>query len=571
MHTSEGKFQLKKIAFSIFALIFSILTFAPNQFASERGVSVTLTTSEGNRIELYRGSYALIVGNSNYTNGWDPIPGAIGDVNEIAKVLEKQGFNVTLKTDLNRNGFSRAISEFSLKYGKAEDNRLLFYFAGHGYTQKMVTGDELGYLVMANAPLPEKDLIGFSISSIDMQSVVTQAKIIRARHVLFMFDSCFSGSIINMRERVVPKSISDKVKYPVRQFITAGRANEPVPDQSVFKQAFLDLLEGRDEEPIPDNYITGEELGLYLKIKVPKYNPYQHPQYGKIRDPRLDKGDFVFVLKGPVQLGQSNRLTSELEAEKKRLTDEAARVERELKQIKTLIAQRKKLETEESRPLVTEKKALEENKSKQLETQTPENEKQKLAYIPKKVQVAKVSLRKEPRILTENGINSIVEKYSFFDKERQPFGTFANNFIDNQDGTITDSVTDLRWQKKGSMRSLSRRQATSYLKKLNKERFAGYSNWRLPTIEELASLLVFAKINGLHINTLFDRKQNKCWSADSLPSDQTDLYQEDWIVSFFNAHITHASWSRARDATISYQKWYEKDSSNYVRAVRSLK
>ena len=38
--------------------------------------------------------------------------------------------------------------------------------------------------------------------------------------------------------------------------------NEPVPDKSVFKQAFLDLLEGRDEEPVPDNYITGEELGL---------------------------------------------------------------------------------------------------------------------------------------------------------------------------------------------------------------------------------------------------------------------------------------------------------------------
>lgn len=228
----------------------------------------------------------------------------------------------------------------------------------------MVTGEELGSLVMANAPLPEKDLIGFSLSSVDMQSVVTQAKIIRARHVLFMFDSCFSGSIINMRESVVPNSISDKVKYPVRQFITAGRANEPVPDQSVFKRAFLDLLEGRDEEPIPDSYITGEELGLYLKVKVPKYNPNQHPQYGKIRDPRLDKGDFVFVLKSPVQIDQSNRLTSELEAEKKRLTDEAARVERELEQINALIAQRKKLGTEEARRLEVGKKALAEKNAR---------------------------------------------------------------------------------------------------------------------------------------------------------------------------------------------------------------
>ena len=82
----------------------------------------------------------------------------------------------------------------------------------------------------------------------------------------------------------------------MRQFITAGRAGEIVPDHSDFKQAFLDLVEGRAREPFPDGYITGEELGFYLKNQVPVYNPAQHPQYGKIRNPKLDKGDFVFVL-----------------------------------------------------------------------------------------------------------------------------------------------------------------------------------------------------------------------------------------------------------------------------------
>ena len=69
-----------------------------------------------------------------------------------------------------------------------------------------------------------------------------------------------------------------------------------MPDHSDFKQAFLDLLDGRAPEPFPDGYITGEELGFYLKNQVPVYNPAQHPQYGKIRNPKLDKGDFVFVL-----------------------------------------------------------------------------------------------------------------------------------------------------------------------------------------------------------------------------------------------------------------------------------
>lgn len=261
-----------------------------------RGIQVIARTPEGNKIPLYRNSYALVVGNGNYTKGWDPLPGAIQDVKDVAKALEKKGFKVTLKADLTKDVFNRAFWKFCHKYGKNKDNRLLFYYAGHGHTQEMATGEDLGYLVMVDAPVPEKDPMGFSLSSVDMQIVVTQAKLIKARHVLFMFDSCFSGSILNLRERVVPQNISESIRLPVRQFITAGRANESVPDHSVFKQAFLDLLEGRDREPIPDGYITGEELGLYLKCKVPEYNPTQHPQFGKIRDPKLDKGDFLFTL-----------------------------------------------------------------------------------------------------------------------------------------------------------------------------------------------------------------------------------------------------------------------------------
>jgi hypothetical protein len=260
--------------------------------------NVPLTSSTGQTTPLYQDSYALVVGNGAYKGGFDPLRGALRDVKDVAGALQKQGFTVTLKTDLTRDGFMAALNEFVLVHGKSEENRLLFYYAGHGYTHKMANDEDLGYLVMIDAPDPDKDPMGFSRASVDMQTLITQAKMIRSKHVLFMFDSCFSGTVLDLRERVTPQAISDNARNPVRQFITAGRANEPVPDQSVFKQAFLDLLEGREPEPIPDGYITGEELGLYLKNKVPYYNSSQHPQYGKIRDPRLDKGDFVFLASG---------------------------------------------------------------------------------------------------------------------------------------------------------------------------------------------------------------------------------------------------------------------------------
>ena len=264
-------------------------------------MELQVKTKNGSTIDLYHESYALIVGNGNYTNGWDTLPGAIKDVEEVATALEKNGFNVTLKTDVTRNEFDGLFSTFVREHGRDEDNRLIFYYAGHGHTEKMATDEQLGYLVMVDAPLPAKDTKGFDKASIDMVSLVTEAKKIRARHVLYMFDSCFSGAMLNLREQVTPESITDQVKHPVRQFITAGRADEPVPDHSTFKQAFLDLLTGLDREPIPDGYITGEELGLYLKSKVPEYNPSQHPQYGKINDPKLNKGDFVFLAGGKIQ------------------------------------------------------------------------------------------------------------------------------------------------------------------------------------------------------------------------------------------------------------------------------
>ena len=251
-------------------------------------------------------SYALIVGNGNYTH-WDSLPGALQDVKEVKDVLEAHGFDVTLETDMNKVDFEGALAEFAFESGKDEDSRLLFYYAGHGYTRKAANGQDLGYLVMVDAPTLATDEIGFEVASIDMSSLVTQAEKIQARHVLFMFDSCFSGTIFNVRNELqLPEGILDSVKYPVRQFITAGRAGETVPDCSYFKVAFLDLIQGRVPEPFSDGYITGEELGYYLKNKVPKYNKNQHPQYGKIHDPNLDKGDFVFVLP---QTGNSSRVT----------------------------------------------------------------------------------------------------------------------------------------------------------------------------------------------------------------------------------------------------------------------
>ena len=284
--------------FLFFCIFCSAIVFiTATELFPQRGMSVTVRTADGEELALYKDSYALVIGNGAYPvkNGWNPLSGAVNDVTAVAEVLKRHGFNVTLKIDVTKSEFNKAFSDFIYKSGKDKDNRLLFYYAGHGYTTKSATGEDLGYLVMLDTPHPE-NAAEFDLHSVDMVKFVSDSKKIHAKHVLFMFDSCFSGTVLNLRNRVTPSHITDRIKNPVRQFITAGRADEPVPDRSEFKKAFLNLLEGRVEEPTPDGYLTGVELGDYLYRTVPKFSQGQHPQHGKIHDQQLNTGDFVFVL-----------------------------------------------------------------------------------------------------------------------------------------------------------------------------------------------------------------------------------------------------------------------------------
>ncbi len=285
------------------AIVFTTAT----ELFSQRGMHVTVRTESGKELALYKDSHALVIGNGAYPvkNGWNPLPGAVKDVKEVAAVLERHGFNVTLKIDVTQVEFNKAFSDFIYESGKDKDNRLLFYYAGHGYTTKAATGEDLGYLVMLDTPSPD-NAGEFDLYSIDMVKFVSDSKKIHAKHVLFMFDSCFSGTILDLRNTVMPPHITDRIKNPVRQFITAGRADEPVPDRSEFKKAFLNLLEGHVDEPTPDGYLTGVELGDYLYRTVPKFSKGQHPQHGKIHDQQLNTGDFVFVLADNKQDGSKD-------------------------------------------------------------------------------------------------------------------------------------------------------------------------------------------------------------------------------------------------------------------------
>ena len=121
---------------------------------------------------------------------------------------------------------------------------------------------------------------------------------------------------------------------------------------------------------------------------------------------------------------------------------------------------------------------------------------------------ARVWLPEGQRELSEEDVAAAVSQYNFADQERNPGGAFPHAFVDNGDElTVSDRVTGLMWQRAGtdimSYRSLKRE-----IERLNKERFAGFDDWRMPSLEEAMSLLEGDKLaNDQYLHRCFSGNQ----------------------------------------------------------------
>lgn len=297
MFEINGQITIRTLSKTLLMLVLGLHLVVIGLGQDNRGVGIRVKGANGqiSEIKLYDGSYSLVIGESKY-QFWDTLPGVKSDVEAVSKALTHNGFTVKTGMNLTSQQLTERINQFISDYGFGKNNRLLIYFAGHGHTQKALDGRDLGYIIPTDTPLPEKDDIGFRRKAISLDTIQNYARQIEAKHALFIFDSCFSGKLISRENITLPPAILEDVTYPVRQFITAGAANQVVLDDSIFRRAFVRGLNGEADRN-GDGYITGSELAAYLKEKVTNSsNRTQTPQYGKIRDIDLERGDFVFVV-----------------------------------------------------------------------------------------------------------------------------------------------------------------------------------------------------------------------------------------------------------------------------------
>jgi len=130
-------------------------------------------------------------------------------------------------------------------------------------------------------------------------------------------------------------------------------------------------------------------------------------------------------------------------------------------------------------------------------------------------------------------------------------GLIAGRYRDNGDGTVTDVTTRLQWQRCSVGQTWTGSTCSGEISRHNWEearklgsRFAGHNDWRLPTKDELQTLIYCSSGQP----TTWNKTGDKCQGEFQEPTIDT--------VAFPNTPSSMFFWSSSPDAGITYYAWF---------------
>jgi WD40 repeat protein/uncharacterized caspase-like protein len=272
--------------------------------------------------------HAFIIGIDNYQQV-SPLQTAVNDARKLAEVLKEQhGFNApALLLDAKGEEIRHLLQ--TLPKQVKENNRVVFYFAGHGVAADGEDGPA-GYLVPADAdPTDVKTFI-------PMEDLHQQLDALPCRHLLLILDCCFSGAfkwssqhrasgtlmprkifkerfdrfIKDRAWQVITSAASDQKALDVlrgeglRGKVTGDRGVKESPEgaHSPFALALFAGLQGDADIKVGqegDGVITATELYAYIRDQIEpatikeSQKLRQTPGFFPLR--RHDKGEFIFL------------------------------------------------------------------------------------------------------------------------------------------------------------------------------------------------------------------------------------------------------------------------------------
>ena len=249
-------------------------------------------------IKINKNKNALLVG-INYTGTQDELYGCINDVNSIKERISQNGFtNINIMTDLTSKKATRdnILLEFKnlLLNSKAGD-LLFFLYSGHGSYTLDRNGDEKdGY----DELIVSCDLKG--ILDDELKSLIQTN--LKADVTLFaMFDSCFSGTVLDLKYQYLDSLNYDKYTENSNQldtlgnvFMISGCTDEQTSTDSVFNNKSngamtWSLLESLKQKP----NCNWRELIKYMRDLLKNSQYEQIPQFSSGTFSNIDTQVFI--------------------------------------------------------------------------------------------------------------------------------------------------------------------------------------------------------------------------------------------------------------------------------------
>lgn len=255
----------------------------------------TAAAADATVTSAYANSWAIVIGINDYAH-WPRLEHARHDARAVAATLSGQfGFPASQVIVLEdgqatRNNILAAFHDRLADAGR--DDRVFVFFAGHGATRRLASGRDLGYIIPVDSR--PGDFASDAIAMTDIQNI---AESLRAKHVMFVMDACYSGLGLTRAGPSPAAFLRDNARRSARQMLTAGGGDQQVADggpngHSVFTWVLLQALAGKGDLN-GDGLITGTELAAYVAPAVSAV-AQQTPAFGSL--PGSQGGEFVFQL-----------------------------------------------------------------------------------------------------------------------------------------------------------------------------------------------------------------------------------------------------------------------------------
>lgn len=260
------------------------------------GLSAAASTVPGAAPPIDFGRYhALVIGINDYQS-LPKLTTPAADAAAIASLLQSRyGFQVTLLTNATRYQLLSALNK--LRETLTADDNLLLYYAGHGELDEV---NQRGNWLPVDA---ERDNTANWIPTTVITDILN---IMRAKQVLVVADSCYSGAMTRSAVARLRSGMTDAergfwmrtMSHKRARLVLSSGGLTPVMDEgggknSVFARAFLDVLTANNE-PI-DGQRLHREVAARVAYAAANLSFDQVPEYAPIRFAGHEAGEFFLV------------------------------------------------------------------------------------------------------------------------------------------------------------------------------------------------------------------------------------------------------------------------------------